>query len=302
MDPLKNHREETENAVLDIFNILKLEQDHSRFCNSLKKKTSLEGVELISFRLIDSSSLKCVIRTEGFHVVQESKLIKFLCSLDIRVRPLLGLARYWSSFYKILDGPDEFWNVLVIRLMLFHLANRSVIPTLSFLQSLEHIPVVIKNNVNASFSYDTSRIPQNGMKNLLKNKSMYTLSVLSLLKDFFERFARASASYKEHCICLKNATVIPRRQLELGHEEAHLAKDFAHKLRIGVSGGIDVSTPMCVQDFFDMSKNVASKVTASELKRLQVGCLESYEKLNKIMNAGEQRLMDLFQFPEDVSI
>jgi hypothetical protein len=242
MDPLKNHREETENAVLDIFNILKLEQDHSRFCNSLKKKTSLEGVELISFRLIDSSSLKCVIRTEGFHVVQESKLIKFLCSLDIRVRPLLGLARYWSSFYKILDGPDEFWNVLVIRLMLFHLANRSVIPTLSFLQSLEeHIPVVINNNVNASFSYDTSRIPQNGMKNLLKNKSMYTLSVLSLLKDFFERFARASASYKEHCICLKTATVIPRRQLELGHEEHHQ------------SNIIDISTPMCVQDFFDMS-------------------------------------------------
>jgi hypothetical protein len=43
-------------------------------------------------------------------------------------------------------------------------------------------------------------------------------------------------------------------------------------------------------------------VTASELKGLQVGCLESYEKLNKIMNAGEQRFMDLFQFPQDVSI
>jgi hypothetical protein len=230
-------------------------------------------------------------------------LIKFLCTLDIRVRPLLILARYWSSFHKILDGPEEFRNSLVIRLMLFHLANRNVIPTISFLQSLAHCPVVI-NNFDASFSSDTDQIPQNEMKSLLKDKSICTLSVLSLLKDFFERFALAS--YKEHCICLWPAKFISRKHLEPGHEE-HLEDDFATKLRIGFDGeivqsSIDKSSPMCVQDFFDMSKNIAAKVAGPEMNELQVKCWESCEKVEKILNAREQYVMDLFVDTEELLV
>jgi len=285
----------SDHHVPEIFKILKLEQDNQRFCTNLSdEKKSNSDAPTVTFIHLESQ-VKCKLQTANFPTVQKSMLIKFLCALDTRVRPLLILVRYWSSFNRIFDSPDEgMRNCLPVYLMIFHLANRKIIPSLSHLQSLDHSKMIWKN-ADISFCGDINKVPPNNMK-MLQDKSICTLSVLSLLKDFFERFGVASLN--DNAVCLWPAKFITKRQLIPGNED-NLSEDFVKKLRIGADGkiimqSIDQRTPMCVQDLFDMTLNLTSKVKAEDVKRFQMECWKTSEKLEEIINSGKPHLMDMF--------
>lgn len=279
----------------NLFQILKVEQDNSRFCSKVSKTE-----DIINFVHVESGIIVTLnISSPRYALVQEASLLKFYCTIDPRVRPLLVLIRYWSSTNTILDSlPENTNGRILVLLMLFHLSNRNVIPTLAKLQSEKPDRKIIHEGIDLSFSTDTSKLPAPNTL-ILQDKSIMALSTMSLMQDFFQRFG--IASLKDNALSLWYGKFIKKADLTPQNQK-NLPDDFATKLRIGPDGDIckkslnfgDSEHQFCVQDLFDPSLNLSLNIDNDGMKKFQITAWKTGEKLERVLNSSKPSLMNMF--------
>lgn len=286
----------------ELLNLIQEDKNH-KFFGQIVRRTNFSlsrmNLPVISFIHLETK-VRCNLRMDNYFLVQEAKVIQFLCSLDIRISSLLAVARYWSSVHKVLDTPEEDTkNRFITLLMLFFLARKEIIPTMQHLQSLS-VKREYFNNTDISFCDDHSLVPPNE-NSILEDKAIFTLSTLSLLKEFFKTFA--TAKLKDEVVSLWKAEFIPKDNFSVQLESKILPADIRKRYRYGVNGKLrdkrlDTGSKLCVQDFQDLTDNLTLSVADYDVNRFQIECDDAFKKLEAILSSGSGNIMDLFVISE----
>lgn len=285
--------------------LIKEDKNH-KFFGQIVRRTNFSSnrinLPVISF-IHSETKVRCNLRLDNYLLVQEAKVIQFICSLDTRIPSLLSLARYWSSVHKVLDTPEEDTkNRFVTLLMLFFLARKKIIPTMANLQSLS-VKREYFNNLDIGFCDDYSLVPQNENP-ALEDKTVFTLSCLALLKEFFKLFAEAKL--KEQVVSLWEAEFIPKENFSPNFEAKVLKPELRKRYRFGADGKlrnkrIDCGSKLCIQDFQDLAENITLSLAEYDVSKFQLECDEASKKIESIMLSGAGNLMDLFVVSEYAS-
>lgn len=205
---------------------------------------------------------------------QNSKLIAFLLQSDPRLIPMAVAIKYWARVHG-LSGTGKLTNYALTMMIIFYLQQppMSILPSVEWLQR-DRANDVIVDFWNTGFMTHRALLPP----------SSNTSSIAELLGGFFEYYSMFN--FEEMLICpfmglpLKKDLFKDLIQLPSPYER------YKQNVVRGLVMPMRHLTPMCVQDPFEQSHNVASAVSsrmASEIKDFLKFAANAYEKerLNK---------------------
>lgn len=205
---------------------------------SLQSKGHVSGIQPIFFakvpilKVIDSGTgIECDISIENRDGVVKSKIIRHICSIDLRFQMLSFLTKAWASAHGINSSKDRTLNSLsIISLVAFHLQTRDppILPPFAALLKDGPDPSRVAKLVTRFTNY--------GKRN---QESLGELFVTLLIK-------LASAE-----------TLWPKGLCASVFDGAWILKTWESKYGI-----------MSVEDFTDRSENVARAVGSGEIKRI----------------------------------
>jgi hypothetical protein len=286
--------------LTEIFQLLKDEQYKLRFCRDVEINRkpwiySADGsVKTISLVHRDSG-IPCNLVLENFIVVQQSRLLKFLTTLDHRVHPLICYVRFFASIHGLLQNSDEpFGNHSMIWLLVFFLSSKKIIPSVIELQNLSLSPLVVEN-INISFCSNKDIVNVTPAP-MMDDPGIRAFSVLSILKEFFEYFG--SANLKQNVVCTAIGKLVPITAFG-----KTIGSKFPEEIRTRYLFNEDgtprakkfyVGSPMGVQDPFDLTVNLAKEVTQEEVCLFQNVCTRAACKLKNLMEGEPGCLLDIF--------
>lgn len=282
-----------------VFEILKQEQYKLQFCRDVEINWvpwvfGDSKIQKISFVHRDSGVL-CNLVIESFMIVQESRLLKFLSSLDPRINSLFCFARLFDSVYKILQSPNEcFKNQIMIWLMVYFLASKKIIPTMHELHSLSTAPFIM-DNTDVSFCSDKTIIKHKKTP-FMDDATIRSFSTLSLLKEFLNLMS--TADLKQNVVCPVIGKLVP--VTAFGRK---IGDNFPHEMRKRYLFNDDGTpkekrffsgSPMGLQDPLDLTINLTKNVSFVEVTRLQDLCSRAAMMLEEILESGSGNLMEIF--------
>jgi len=294
--------------IQGIFKILHTQKDHLQFCKDLELKTcswvfSNDGlVEKISFVHLKTQT-KCVLILEHFIILQQSRLLKFLASLDLRVQPLMCFVRCFSSVFGFFETSssktkEPFPDHTMLWILVFFLTSIKILPSVLHLQNLSNSSLILENTDVSFCSIRENIIEFKVNPAAIEDSSIRALSLVSILQEFFEFFGDADLS--RNVICPAIGAFIPVQEfgIELGEEfplemiTKYLFTDGPRRRRRTV--GFNAGCPMGLQDPFFLTKNLTRDVTLDGLIRFQDCCKHAASKLAGILERNGGLLTDIF--------
>jgi hypothetical protein len=176
----------------EMFKLLKKEQYNLKFCKELQTIESEGGDQIDKITFVHrDSGIKCIIVVENYIIVQDSRLIKYIKSLDSRLPYILSFINVFGSVYNLLQTQDEiFPNHSLIWMLLAFLSNKMVVPTINELHQLNKSSLIL-DNVDIGFSDDKSLLTSLTQPPMMDDPAIRAFSVTALIKEFFEFFAKA---------------------------------------------------------------------------------------------------------------
>ncbi|ODM94079.1 Speckle targeted PIP5K1A-regulated poly(A) polymerase [Orchesella cincta] len=245
----------------------------------------------ISFTHVGTNS-SCKIRLENYFSVQSTRLLSFYSRTDIRFWSLLTLVRHWGTKFNALRSADSlyFQNYALSLLLLHFLISKKILPSVKNLQFVKDSGVdkpFIVNNFDASFCSNLSVVKPSGSANpALQDKELRTLSIVSILKNFFAFCS--TFDFKEHVICPFIGQAIKR---ELFYPKSDW-KSLPESISTSYLNGSDGKTrpeklylvgPICVQDVFELTTNVTRTVTEDEASKFTKNCASAAKILEDVL-------------------
>ncbi|CAL8140288.1 unnamed protein product [Orchesella dallaii] len=173
---------------------------------------------------------------------QTCRLLAYLCSCDLRLKPLLTVIRYWAKVNEIkLADPHEISSrrapdpAALDWLVVFFLCYRmSILPTPREIMEKSH-PKLEFNYVGIGFSEDPSFAQQHSDRYNEPEQERHLLNVFNLVRGFFKFYSEELNLGMERQIVLnmKDAEIIPLKALfgEIEQFETKLSKDERHLVR-----------------------------------------------------------------------
>ncbi|CAL8113589.1 unnamed protein product [Orchesella dallaii] len=288
----------TDEHVNKLYELIKLDENH-KFFGQIVRRTNYShrrtNLPVISF-IHSETQVRCNLRLDNYLLVQEAKVIQFICSLDSRICPLLALVRYWSSVHKVLDTPaEDTKNRFVTFLVLFFLAKKNIIPNMAYIQSLA-VKHEYFENIDISFC-DVYELISRNNNDALDDKTVFCYSTLSLLMQFFALFAETKL--EEQVVSLWKAEFIPKENFSKNIETSGLPPDLRKRYMFGVNGKIrdkrlDCGSRLSIQDFQDLTENLSLDVADYDVNKFQYECQIAADKIETLLACASGNLMDLF--------
>ncbi|XP_076383175.1 poly(A) RNA polymerase, mitochondrial [Megalopta genalis] len=208
-------------------------------------------IPIIKFCYV-KTNISCDISFKNSFGIYKSKLMKYCISLDVRLRPLIMLIKYWARNFKI-SSTGKISNYALLLLIIFYLQQPSVkiIPPLLQLQKtcqpqiIDGWQVNFDENIQLSPITNTSSIPQ-------------------LLYGFFIFYS--TFKFKSQVICPLDGmehmesefTDVENLPQYMNAYKACLKEDENFKLKI--------NRDMCVQDPIELNHNVTASTPHSILE------------------------------------
>ncbi|OXA58903.1 uncharacterized protein LOC110844911 isoform X2 [Folsomia candida] len=252
----------------------------------------------ISFKqTINQKHLPCKLQFENFLSVQKSRLLKFLTNHDVRVGPLFSMIRLWGKahqvFHELREG-EEFEGYILIMLMVFHLTRIKFFPSVAELRELDkkNTPRIV-DNMNIGFCSNRKQVPGARVTN---DKSIRALSIVSILKEFFQFFA--NFKFTDNVVCCSTGMVLESRAFR-PQVENQLPSEILKYYRLNADGTLrekklEIFSPVIVQDFLDLTDNVARALDDADLAYFQSQCDISVKFLDRVLKNGNGNVMKHF--------
>ncbi|XP_014355413.2 speckle targeted PIP5K1A-regulated poly(A) polymerase [Papilio machaon] len=181
---------------------------------------------------------------------RNSRLIDFLLHADPRLLPLALLVRYWAQAHGF-TGTRRVTNYALTMMIIFYLqqAPISILPSIRWLQRDPADGCDI-DDWNAGFMSDYARLPN----------STNTSSVAELLGGFFQYYA--TFDFNQLVVCPYLGYPVKKALFADNSTLPHEFERYRTNLEKNLSLPLKFTTPICVQDPFEHSHNVACGISA----------------------------------------
>ncbi|XP_015127455.1 speckle targeted PIP5K1A-regulated poly(A) polymerase-like [Diachasma alloeum] len=215
------------------------------------------------------SKMDCDISFKHGLGVHNSQLIKYLLTLDSRIKPLVLVLKYWAKKLDI-SGSGKINNYSLVMLIVFYLQQPSVnlLPAIRELQKV-HERVYIRGwQVNFTTNYPSTS----------KNNSS---SILELLEGFFKFYS--DFDFSTTIICPLEGKSFLREEFKREIEE-----------RGGSVESLRLTRCACLQDPIQLDHNIISGWGSKELQGLRFSCLQAVEICQSLGESPLRILPKLF--------
>lgn len=199
-----------------------------------KTKNALEKLKLLeSFRPIPNARvpiMKFVHKPTGFNCdlsfrntmgVQNSKLIKFLTTLDPRIKPFFMIIKYWAKLHSLTGRKLSNYGLTLVLINFLQSLKDPILPPLCELQD-GHLSAKWVGPWNAGFSDDSTRLRP------ISNN----LPIEELLGRFFESVV--NTDFNNFVVCPLLGSLIHRDTFNV---TSRLPKDMRNYIQYMNAGG-----------------------------------------------------------------
>ncbi|KAK4317606.1 hypothetical protein Pmani_011313 [Petrolisthes manimaculis] len=221
--------------------------------------------------------------------VYNTKLIFQYTKTHSLVRPYMMIIRCWAKIQNIAGGGEPSWlitNYALSLMMLFYLMYRNdpIIPSVASLKLLPlcHNGPYVVDGWDCSFSDDVG----------MWIKKHHNASVIHIVAEFFEFFSDLDASewvISPYAGRLFKKADIKRKDLK------HLPNCMLPYCQQNTD--IQLNTPFCVQDVFELSHNCTRGLKKGPLTEFQYKCKVAAQ-ISRNVSMGTQSLSDLLEVTE----
>lgn len=210
--------------------------------------------------------IKCDFNFKSYLGVCNSNLIKYYTSLGNKVYPFFMLLKYWAKSHELMNYQTKFTNYSLIMIAIFYLQ-----------QNPYFLPPVIKLQENSYYQYIQDG--WNGNFTPICNFSSQPLNTVDLhvlLRGFFEFYSKFD--YTIYIIC----PYLGRNLLKTDFLKPNLLHPSfnRYKENIKTVHPLNVETPICVQDPFELNHNVTKAMKESTLEEFVSLCKLAFDILS----------------------
>lgn len=203
-----------------------------------------------------STEIPCDLNFSNCMGVYNSQFLKFIIGLDFRFHSVMIVIKYWAKCFD-LSGTGKITNYCLMLMIIFYLqaTDEPVLPGVVKFQ--EKVPPFLIGHWNLAFNKE------------LSNKTKNYKPVTELIRGFFEFYG--TFKYLDDIICPSFGKAYKRSDFadEIPTDFIHY-KNYLEKFPKALP--LNLTTPVVVQDPFDLSHNVASCCNALHLLKFTNQC------------------------------
>ncbi|XP_017886248.1 speckle targeted PIP5K1A-regulated poly(A) polymerase-like [Ceratina calcarata] len=211
-------------------------------------------IPIIKFCYLPTNVL-CDLSFKNSLGIYKSYLVRYLISLDNRLKPLMMLIKYWARHFKLASGSSKISNYGLVLLIIFYLQQPHVgiIPPLNILQPNTWQPSII-DGWQVNFNTNVALPP-------ITNTS----TVPELLHGFFSFYAKFW--FRSRVICPIDGKIYGESSFtgpEVDNLPAYMDR-YKACVREDPNSKLPTNTPMCVQDPIELNHNAVAVTIHSTL-------------------------------------
>ncbi|XP_015601689.1 uncharacterized protein LOC107270835 isoform X2 [Cephus cinctus] len=204
------------------------------------------------------TTLKCNLTFASGHSVVSTYFIKTFNNKYPTCKKLIIFLKEWLSACDLL-GSSFISSYMITWLLIFYLQNKLIFPSIACLIEMDNASTLIKGwetGVSCDFSINPSK-----------------LSAREILIDFFKFYA--DLDYRNQVICPLLGTVIEKRTFTNPSNLPIQMKAYIDDIKAKNIPYFRTDVPMCIQDPFLLSDNIAVKTKKLTLNRFRQLCTKS---------------------------
>lgn len=277
-----NHHSEVKRVIKDIYS----EMARSRLFNQIVPITQAK-IPLIKCTHI-STEFPCDLNFSNCMGVYNSQFLKYIIGLDFRFHSVMIVIKYWAKCFE-LSGTGKITNYCLILMIIFYLQSTDE-PLLSpVVKFQEKIKPFFIGHWNLAFNKDVT------------NKTENQKPVTELINGFFLFYEKFK--FLDDLICPSFGKIYKRSDFadEIPTDFINY-KNYLEKYPTALP--LNLSTPVVVQDPFDLSHNVASCCSQLHLFKFTNQCKLASKIFNDCIGGKSSvLLMKLFSesLPPDLN-
>lgn len=203
-----------------------------------------------------STEIPCDLNFSNCMGVYNSQFLKFIIGLDYRFHSVMIVIKYWAKCFD-LSGTGKITNYCLILMIIFYLQSADEPALPGVIKFQEKVEPFLIGHWNLAFNKE------------LSNKTKNYLPVTELIKGFFEFYG--NFKYLDDIICPSFGKSYKRSDFadEIPTDFINY-KNYLEKFPKALP--LNLTTPVVVQDPFDLSHNVASCCSALHLLKFTNQC------------------------------
>lgn len=226
------------------------------------------------------TGIRCDFNFKSMLGVSNSQLIKYYLSLDSKLTPLMIILKFWAKIHKF-SGSYKFTNYALTMMCIFYLQQPPFsLPSVKMLQATYSSK---QEGWNSSFAHLDN----------FQSEALRNTSLLELLKGFFKFYA--TFDFGLYIICPLLGEKIPKIKFL---NEIDLCDDFIRYKQYlhntPNASRLAIDTAVCIQDPFELSRNVSAAINIKHLDSFHSYCKHSYEICN--IGVEDNILYNIFTF------
>lgn len=220
------------------------------------------------------TGIRCDVTVKNKLGVMNSKLIKFLVSLDQRIRPFIVLLKFWAKEYSITIN-SQLSSYALTMMAVFYLQQLEppLLPPISELITSDEI----QGGWHCGFVDNPREV------SLQENN----ISVKEIIKGFFEFYA--TFEYDKYVICPLLGQSVLINDFENPERLPDTLEDYKNFIKDNLGHPFKVNIPLRIQDPFELNYNLARGFTDKLLKLFLDACAHSYVVFQE--NEDEKELL-----------
>ncbi|XP_066253921.1 speckle targeted PIP5K1A-regulated poly(A) polymerase-like [Euwallacea similis] len=265
-----------ETKELDYLNIIKRDLIKSgKFANCFIITTA--KVPLIKC-IHRETQIKCDININNILAVCNSKLIHYYMSIDLKVKQVMIVLKYWAKCHKV-TGPNHLFNNYSLTMMFIFFLQ----------QNPYNFPSVLSLQETQSRQYQYGKFNWNGQfvpNYNFVSECLFWKSILEVLEGFFDFYSQFSYQTKIICPYLGKSLAMTYFAEPQSLPPTYSGYKAFLALEKNDKFALKVNNCICVQDPFEHCRNTTGSITITTLEKFVLLC-----KLGKTICANRENVL-----------
>lgn len=188
------------------------------------------------------TKIKCDFNFKNMLGVCNSNLIRYYISLSAKVKPFLMVLKFWAKVHELMCYQTKFTNYSLIILALFYLQQKPYLfPPVASLQENSYY-----NNIQDGWNGGFTPIRTSYLLHF------ESATLIDLLKGFFDFYSNFDFTLYVVCPLMGNKLL----KTDFLKPESLSSLFNRYKENLKTMAPLNVETPVCVQDPFELNHNV----------------------------------------------
>ncbi|XP_030763799.1 speckle targeted PIP5K1A-regulated poly(A) polymerase-like isoform X1 [Sitophilus oryzae] len=276
---LANVKQSDEDEV-DLLKIIKVALSKSRiFANCF----CIPSAKIPIVKCIHTKTkIRCDINIKNMLGVCNSKLIRYYLGIDPKINDAMIILKYWAKFHKITGQNHLFTSYSLILMFIFFLQQEPYnLPSVSSLQIPE------KNHFLEIQGYWNGGFIE---KHKVRSEKISNTSLQEIVENFFGFYS--NFNFATTILCPYTGKSLPINYFQDYKGLPHIFKRYKDFMSVEENKkmALKTNTCICIQDPFELNRNVVSVVTESVVEKFTLCC----QIAKKIFSEKNQTLYRLY--------